>query len=117
MGNSGGKPKAGVEQPGPITQPRSQGAAQCCAIPGRFCCTIFYAIAGGFGFRWTVVLTVTRQRDSTQSLLSNLIIKVCLLADYWFWCAGWVPMQPSLWSMPCESKQMPGHEAAVRLGA
>ena len=46
-----GEAKAGVEAPGPITKPRSQGAAQCCAIPGRFCCTIFYAIAGGFGFR------------------------------------------------------------------
>ena len=38
MGNSAGKAKAGVPPPGPITEPRAQGASQCCAIPGRFCC-------------------------------------------------------------------------------
>ncbi len=71
---SGDKPKAGVEQPGPITQPRSQGAAQCCAIPGRFCCTIFYAIAGGFGFRYVrsrrQSLFAARRLPSMQSFLT-----------------------------------------------
>ena len=50
MGNAARKPKAGVEPPEPITQPKAQGAAQCCAIPGRFFGTIFYCCAGGFGF-------------------------------------------------------------------
>ena len=38
----------------------------------------------------------------------SLRLKACLLADSQLWFAGWVPMQPSLWSMLCNHKQSSG---------
>lgn len=50
MGGAASKPVGNVPPPAGVTDTNRTGAAACCAIPGRFCCTIFYAIAGGFGF-------------------------------------------------------------------